>query len=529
MIIFSYANRGFEGELIEIEADIRRGMPGFDIVGLPDSAVRESRERVRAALRNSGFPFPRERVLINLAPAGIRKEGASLDLAIALAILMKSSKISFSAIEKVMVLGELELSGRLRSVKGVTGAISAGSARGIDCFIIPLSGEKYDNGDHNDFIYMGNHKVFAVPDVKSAIQTLITLIEGKRVSNNTVQKIEPGNRTSSTKFIPDSPDFSDIQGLASVKRGMVIAASGKHHMLLFGPPGGGKSMSAARFPGLMPSLQDEQALQVSRIHSLSEKSVWPGYHGVTSMPPVITPHYSVKKDQLIGGGIKMQPGDVSLAHNGLLILDEAAEFNPLVMRSMRNAIENRKVEFLHQGKRIWYPASFQLLLLMNACPCGRLGQEQTRCMCKPMEIHNYWKRIGSPLLDRIPIRVPAVPENLSLNHSLKELTTEEMRIQVERARSLQIKRFGEELFSVNSEIPAERISSFCNLTDNLHLLLSEIVNRSYFSARAVHSIMRIARTSADLDASENISERHLLEAVDLRKYGDGDFFWKCIY
>jgi len=529
MLIFSYANRGFDGELIEIEADLRRGMPGFDIVGLPDSAVRESRERVRAALRNSGFSFPRERVLVNLAPAGIRKEGASLDLAIALSILMKSAKISFSAITKVMVLGELELSGRLRSVKGVSGAVAAGISHGIDCFIIPLSGDTGGIGWNTDFMYMGNHKVFAVPDVKTAVQTLITIIEGKSVKNISAQKIQPGNRISPANMKPIFPSFSDIQGMISVKRAMVIAAAGKHHMLIFGPPGGGKSMAAARFPGLMPNLRDEQALQVSRIHSLSEKSVWSEHGSFSDMPPVITPHHSVKKDQLIGGGAKMQPGDVSLAHNGLLILDEAAEFNPLVMRSMRNAIENRKVEFLHQGKRVWFPASFQLILLMNACPCGRLGQEQSRCMCRPMEIHKFWKRIGSPLLDRISIRVPAVPEDLSRKSAFEELTTEVMRIQVERARQLQIERFKGKLFSVNSEIPAESISSFCKLSDDLHALLYEIVNKSYFSARAVHSIMRIARTSADLDGVQNICEKHLLEAIELRKYGDGDFFWKSLY
>lgn len=529
MLIFSYTNRGFEGELVEIEADLRRGMPGFDIVGLPDSAIRESRERVRAALRNSGFPFPREHVLINLAPAGIRKEGASLDLAIALAILIKSSKISFAAIEKVMVLGELELSGRLRSVKGVSGAVAAGILHGIDCFIIPSSDNTYDIRRNDDFMFMGNQKVFAVPDVKTAVKTLVSIIEGKSINNNSVQKIEPGKRASSTNLTQVYPNFSDMKGMISVKRAMVIAASGKHHMLVFGPPGGGKSMAAARYPGLLSNLSDEQAVQVSRIHSLSEKSVWPGYSGNSETPPVVTPHHSVKKDQLIGGGTKMQPGDVSLAHNGLLVLDEAAEFNPIVMRSMRNAIENRKVEFLHQGKRVWYPASFQLLMLMNACPCGRLGQEQSRCMCRPMEIHKFWKRIGSPLLDRISIRVPAVPENLSMKPALKELTTEEMRLQVEWALQLQDERFSRESFSVNSAIPAERISAFCNLSDNLHLLLSEIVNKSYFSARAIHSILRIARTSADLDESRNICERHLLEAVDLRKYGDGDFFWKSLY
>jgi len=258
MLIFSYANRGFDGELIEIEADLRRGMPGFDIVGLPDSAVRESRERVRAALRNSGFSFPRERVLVNLAPAGIRKEGASLDLAIALSILMKSAKISFSAITKVMVLGELELSGRLRSVKGVSGAVAAGISYGIDCFIIPLSGDTGGIGWNTDFMYMGNHKVFAVPDVKTAVQTLITIIEGKSVKNISAQKIQPGNRISPANMKPIFPSFSDIQGMISVKRAIVIAAAGKHHMLIFGPPGGGKSMAAARFPGLMPNLRDEQ-------------------------------------------------------------------------------------------------------------------------------------------------------------------------------------------------------------------------------------------------------------------------------
>ncbi|MBL7005767.1 MAG: YifB family Mg chelatase-like AAA ATPase [Spirochaetia bacterium] len=529
MLIYSYANRGFEGELIEIEADLRRGMPGFDIVGLPDSAVRESRERVRAALRNSGFSFPREHVLINLAPAGVRKEGASLDLAIALAILMKSVKINFSTVEKVMVLGELELSGRLRTVKGVSGAIAAGITQGIDCFIIPLSDAAYGADSCKDFMYIGDHKVFAVPDVKTAVQTLFTIIEGKQVLDKSVQKIQPGIGTVSVHKNSFYPDFSDIQGMMTVKRAMIIAAAGKHHVLIFGPPGGGKSMTAARFPGLLPKLSDEQTLQVSRIHSLSEKSVWPGPSENYDIPPVIMPHHSVKKDQLIGGGAKMQPGDVSLAHHGLLILDEAAEFNPTIMRSMRTAIENRKVEFLHQGKRVWFPASFQLMLLMNACPCGRLGQEQTRCMCKPLEIHKFWKRIGTPLLDRISIRVPAVPENLSKKPSAEELTSEEMQKKVERARQLQIERFSGELYSVNSEIPAERISIFCNLTNNLLLLLSEIVNKSYFSARAVHSILRIARTSADLDESQNICEKHLLEAIDLRKYGDGDFFWKCLY
>ena len=527
MLIFSYASRGYEGELIKVETDLRRGMHGFDIVGLPDSAVRESRERVRAALRNSGFPFPRERVLVNLAPAGIKKEGASLDLAIALSILMKSAKIKVSDDDRIMVLGELELSGRIRSVKGASGAVASGISQGIDSFIIPSA---LGEGANDEFMYMGKHKVYAVPDVKTAASMLYSLIEGKDEVDIFAQKIQPGSGGGTqTGLKPGYPDFFDMQGMNSVKRAMVIAAAGRHHVLIFGPPGGGKSMASNRFPGILPNLNDEQALQVSRIHSFSEKSGWSFTGNLSGMPPVITPHHSIKKEQLIGGGTKLQPGDVSLAHNGLLILDEAAEFNPSVIRSLRTAIENRRVEFIHKGKRVWYPASFQLLLLMNPCPCGRLGQEQTRCMCRPLEIHRFWKRIGSPLLDRISIRVPAVPEDLSIQPDGAGLTTDEMRLQVIKARQVQQKRFSGKLYTVNGEIPAEHISSFCTLSGFLQGLLNEIVCKSYFSARAVHSILRIARTSADVEGSADIQEKHLLEAVELRKYGDGDFFWKSLY
>ncbi|MCF7945070.1 MAG: YifB family Mg chelatase-like AAA ATPase [Spirochaetia bacterium] len=580
MTILGFINRGFSGDFIEVEVDIRKGIPGFDIIGLPDSAVREARDRVRTAIRNAGLHFPRERVLVNLAPADMKKEGASLDLAIAAAVLHASGIINFGeSVKKILIAGELDLSGDVRSVQGAAGAVLQAQKIDIDAAVIPEEDISYVLKNIPNILNISSIKDFPklsllyrkglVEEWKNAMPSSTVVHKEKRRLQTKVY--------SDSSFINKAPvhiDFEEIIGLDAVKRALTIAAAGGHHVLLFGPPGCGKTISAEVLGQLLPNLLPDEIQEVIQIYSAAEKAD-EIQQFENKRPPVRMPHHSTTKEMMLGGGKNIRPGEISLAHKGLLIIDEAPEFSRAALQSLREPLEQRRVEFMRNGRWFWFPSHFQLIMNMNPCPCGQLGLVQQACLCKPQDIHRYWKRIGNPLLDRIPIRVPVensgsiasqkldLPEILDKKNKIaqvigenelggipacsenntfnkeNELEPKEIvklkenfiakKARIESAGKIQRNRFKNSPFNKNEQMPFNQITTYCIMDRGAKKLYDHSLEYFEFSVRASHSIIKVARTIADYENSEIIQEEHIAESLFYRKYGDGDYYWKNIH
>lgn len=498
--VFSVGVRGVEGYPVLVELDLANGLPSFTTVGLPDSAVRESRERVASAVKNSGFKFPARRITVNLAPGQRRKNGTHFDLPIALAVLSASRQIRADEAwqGRYCFIGELALDGTLRPVGGALSMAIKAREEGFDGIVVPEA-----NGSE---VSVAGLKTFCAANLSQVVEF---------VNGNGTLALAEGARSSATRRLraEDLGDFSDVRGLPLAKRALEICAAGGHNLLLVGPPGAGKSMLARRLPGILPPLTEGEALEATRVHAAC------GRQGLVAERPFRAPHHSASVSALIGGGPSARPGEAALAHAGVLFLDEMPEFQRPALEALRQPLEEHKVVVARAADTLEYPARFLLAGAANPCPCGRHGEDGEKpCRCSPRSVHDYFARLSGPLLDRIDahLRVPALKfEEWSAHGGKPAETSAEVRARVERARQRQRERFGREDFAVNAYIAAADVRRWCAV-DGGGLAVLERVSGRGFSARALDRCLRMARTIADLADSAEIRREHVTEAVQLR-------------
>ena len=499
--VYAAALQGIDATIVTIEVNSSRGIKFF-LVGLPDSAVKESHERIISALQVNGYRFPSRQIVVNMAPADIRKEGSAYDLPLAIGILASVGEVSEEKLSKYLIMGELSLDGSLQPIKGALPIAISARAQGYEGFILPKPNAR-------EAAVVNNLNVYGVENIKEVIEFF-----------NAERELEPTIVNTREEFYQNQSDFpydfADVKGQESVKRALEIAAAGGHNIIMIGAPGSGKSMMAKRLPSILPPLSLSESLETTKIHSVAGKLS--KNDSLIAIRPFRSPHHTISQVAMVGGGSNPQPGEISLAHNGLLFLDELPEFNRSVLEVLRQPLEDRHISISRAKYSLDYPASFMLVASMNPCPCGYYNHPTKACVCNPGQVHRYLNRISGPLLDRIDIQIEIVPvpfEKMAEQKQAESSTT--IRERVIKARKKQEERFANHPgIYCNAQMESKLLHQYANPDEKGLNLLRTAMTRLNLSARAYDRILKVARTIADLEESEVIQSHHLAEAISYR-------------
>ncbi len=497
--IKSFALNGLTGIPVEVEVDAGNGLPAFDLVGLADTAVKEARDRVRAAIKNSGRSVPARKITANFAPADVKKEGSSFDLPLAIGVLVCTGQLLNDG-NGAVFLGELSLDGTLRRINGVLPILISAKEKGFTKFVIP-----YDN--RAEASYVSGTETYAAKNLKEVIDHLSGL--------SPLEKIENRDYSAASDNRSYDADLSLVKGQKTAKRALEIAVSGGHNVLFVGAPGTGKSMLAKCIPTIMPDMTFEEALETTKIHSVA--GVLSDEEGIVVKRPFRSPHHTASTVSLTGGGSKVKPGEISLAHNGVLFLDEMPEYSRSSLEALRQPLEDGYITVSRAAGAVRYPANFILCGSMNPCPCGNFGSENKVCTCSPAQIAKYKAKISGPLLDRIDVQVQVDEVKYTeLSSDEKSETSETVRLRVNRTRQIQRERFKNENVKTNADMGERQMAEYCVLSRECEQLLKAAYDSLHLSPRARSRIIKVARTIADMSLSENIRPEHILEAISYR-------------